>query len=293
MIAPYTRKENIATDIDEEIKDVFSQTGDNGVIPNVPRKYINFEGEKYSMSAEQYTEYKKTYGQTSNDLLEDLFRTNTYKQASSEERADMINDVYEYAGDLAKKDYLSQEGVTYSNATVDKEKVYKESNIKNAISNDMSLEEFDFYDKNPDKYNFLQDNEISYKDYTANKEVYNYAYENPDKYAVGKAVTNDFATYYSYIEEMNDLDAKDENGNSVNGLKKERVFNYINSLDLNRSQKAMMFKMQYPKDNDYVGNSYNNEIINYIRGLDMSYEEKVKVLNGLGMTIKNNRVYWD
>ena len=293
FIAPYSRKESIATDIDNELKDLYSQTGDNGLLPSIPYNYVNYDGEKYNMSAKEYTDYKKTYGQTANDLLEDLFRTTTYKNASTEDRVDMVNDVYDYSRDKAKLEYLEKENVSYTNATEDGEAIYRENYIKKAIDNDMTVDEYKMYEEKPDKYNFLTSNNISYEEYESNKDLYNYAYENPEKYAVSKAITDDFATYYSYIDTMNDFNAKDENGESVSGLKKERIFNYINDLDLTIEQKAIMFKMQYPKDKDYVGNSYNAEIVQHVGNLDIDYSEKVKILENLGMTVKDDRVYWE
>lgn len=294
FIAPYSRKESIATEIDNELKDLYSQTGDNGLLPSIPYNYVNYDGEKYNMSAEEYTDYKKAYGQTANDLLEDLFRTTTYQNATSEERADMVNDVYDYARDEAKLDYLGKEGVDYTNATKEGEEYYKVNDIKGAIDNDMTVDEYRLYSEKPEKYNFFKNNGITYSDYEGNKDLYNYAYEHQDKYAASKAITGDFETYYSHIETMGDFDAKDEYGNSVNGLKKERVFNYVNSLDLDEIQKAIMFKMQYPKDDDYVGNGYNNAIVQYVGGLDMTYEEMVQVIEGLGMTVDDEgNVYWE
>ena len=50
-------------------------------------------------------------------------------------------------------------------------------------------EEFDFATKNPEKYGFLQANNISYAEYNASeesKEAYNWVYENPEKHIVSK-----------------------------------------------------------------------------------------------------------
>jgi hypothetical protein len=293
FIAPYSRKESIATEIDEELKELFSQTGDNGILPNIPYNYVNYGGEKYNMSAEEYTEYKKKYGQTANDLLEDLFATTTYKGLSPEDKTDMVNEVYDYARDVAKKNYLAKEGISYTNATEDGKAIYRDNYIKEAIKQDMTVDEYKLYDEDPDKYNFLKNNNISYSDYDTNRDLYNYAFEHQEEYNISKAITGDFATYYSYMQDISDFDAKDANGESVSGLKKERVFGYINSLELNIPQKVIMFKMKYPKDKDYVGTKYNKDIINYVIDLDLDYNEKKAILENMGMTVKNNRVYWD
>ena len=345
FISPYARKESIATEIDGELKDLYSETGENGILPNIPYNYVNFEGEKYKMSAEEYTEFKKTYGQTANDLLEDLFRTTTYKTASSEDKVDMVNDVYDYASDLAKKNYLSGEGVKYTNATKDKEKYYKENDIKGAIANDMSVEEYRLYSDDPEEYEFLKDKDISYRrkyfdmqksiseiedeykdrkdeipEGDMTKDEYNEAldalslekkadivdkiinsglddsekanlykrYYNSDKantmVQLGINV-DDFLTY----ETMEFKADKNSKGKTISGSRKNKVVEYVNSLALNIPQKAIIIK----STNTFKFNDYNEEIVNYVGGLDLTYEEKTSILEDLGMTVKNGRVYWE
>ena len=61
-----------------------------------------------------------------------------------------------------------------------------------------SFAEFDFSIKNPEKYSFLQQNDISYENYSHDKDAYNWAYSNPEKYTVSKAYMTGFTQYYSY-----------------------------------------------------------------------------------------------
>lgn len=289
FISPYARKESTATEIDENIKEVFNATGDNGVIPNVPKNTIKFDNETYKMTAKEYTTYKQTYGQTANDLLEDLFRTTTYKTAGAEEKADMINDVYDYASDIAKKEQLVKDGVNYTNATEDGEKVYRENLIKKAIEHDMLVDEYKLYEENPDKHKFLQDNNISFKEYDSNRDEYNYAFENPSKYKTITAIT-DYNTYTTYSKDLYNLKAdKDEYGKSISGSRKEKVIEYVNSLDIGGVQRAMLYKMEYPSDN-----SYNYEIVEYVNNLDLDFSDKKAILEELEMRVdKEGNIYWD
>lgn len=294
-IAPYSRKENIATEIDEEIKDLYGETGEDGVIPNVPNNYVNYNGEKYKMSAAEYTNYKKRYGQTANALLEELFNTNTYQNASSEERADMVNRVYDYARDEANKEYLSVQGVNYHNATEEGVEYYKPDPIKGAIENDMPVEEYSFYEENPEKYEFFKDNGISYSEYKNadedGKRAYTWAFENPSKFTMSRAIANDVVEYRSYVSALYDLKAdKDENGKSIIGSAKEKKVDYINDLDLDYGQKIILFKSLYEADD-----TYNYEIVDYLNGRDdISYDEMVTILKELGFTVKaDGTVTWD
>jgi hypothetical protein len=259
FIAPYSRKESIATEIDAEIKDLYAQTGDNGIIPNIPYNYVNYDGEKYNMSAKEYTEFKKTYGQTANEMLEDLFNTTTYQNATSEDKAELVNKVYDYARDEAKREYLDKEGVEYTNATQGNTEYYKENPIKGAIDNDMTLEEFDMFSKTPERY------------------------------YVAKAVGG-FDAYTSVKKAFDDLEAdKDENGNSINGSRKKKIIEYINTTNLDYGAKLVMFKSVYNGDD-----TYNREIIEYLNSrTDITYEEEIAILKELGFTVDaNGTIRW-
>lgn len=338
FISPYSRKENIATEIDAELKDLYSQTGDTGILPSIPSNYVNYDGEKYNMSAKEYTDYKKTYGQTANDLLEDLFRTTTYKNATSEDRTDMVNDVYDYARDLAKQEYLNKEGVEYTNATEKGEEVYKENLIKGAIENDMTTEEYGLYVDDPEEYKFLMEKDYEYRrkyfdtsdslkeidnsfseqkeqtddddeldalysdkkasiidkiinsglDDTEKASLYKKYYNSDTVDTVMKSEINldDYLTY-----ETKEFKAdKNEKGNSIPGSRKDKVIAYVNSLDMSIAQKAILIK----STNTFKFNDYNDTIVRYVDGLDIDYEDKVKILKDLDFEVdKEGNIFWE
>jgi hypothetical protein len=157
-----------------------------------------------------------------------------------------------------------------------------------------SFEEFDYAEKNPEKYKFFKDNGISYKDYESadedGKRAYNWAYENPEGYTLSKVVTNDVVKYRSYVSDMYDIKAdKDADGKSISGSRKEKVINYINNLDADYETKIILFKTEYPADD-----TYNADIINYINNRnDLTYEERVTIYTELGFRVKDGYVYAD
>lgn len=152
-----------------------------------------------------------------------------------------------------------------------------------------NYEEFDFATKNKEKYDFLQENNITYKDYKKSKKAYNWAYANPDKYVLSKSVTDDVEQYRTISKELYEIKAdKDEDGKSVSGSRKEKVINYINELDLSTESKMILYKSEYTADD-----TYNYEIIEYIGNKDISYEEKKTILTELGFTVESDgRVRW-
>lgn len=298
FIAPYSRRENIATDIDAELKDVYAETGEDELLPSIPYNYLNYNGEKYKMSAKEYTEYKKMYGQTANDMLYELFDTSTYKFSSPEEKSDMIERVYDYARDEANREYLAKEGVEYTNATEDGVEYYREDVITTVIKDDIPLDEANFKVKNPEKYDFFKQYDITYGEYKASKEnedtakMYDWAYQNPEYFQVARAISTNLETYWKHNSYMwNNIRAdKDENGNSIPGTKKEKIIEYINGIEsMSYEEKLVLFKKYYPADD-----TYNNEIVDYLNSRDdISYDEMVTILEELDFEVDDEGyIYW-
>ncbi len=157
-----------------------------------------------------------------------------------------------------------------------------------------SLAEFDFEVKYPEKYQFFEEIGITYEAYSTadddTKDAYNWAFQNPDKYTVSKAISEDVVEYRSYTKDIYNLEAdKDESGKSISGSKKAKVFNYIESLPLDYGQKCILFKSQYKADD-----SMNMDIIEYLDSReDIDYDEMVTILRELDFTVEGNNVYWD
>ncbi|MBQ5742709.1 MAG: hypothetical protein IIV79_00775, partial [Clostridia bacterium] len=235
--------------------------------------------------AAEHTEYKQIYGQTAYEMLSKLFKTDTYKNGDNKTRQSMVEAVYDYAGEKAKVDFFNGRGLSYTNAQNNYGvKYYKVNSIYGAIKNDMTTTEYSFYEKNPEKYKFLEDSGISYKAYEDADETlkrgYSWAYENQGKYSASKLVTEDFGEFYTYKSALNKISAGDQT--------KAQKIAYIASLDLEPMSKAILFRMEYPKDD-----SYNKQIVAYVSGSNLTYSEKVSVLNGLGISVgANGAISW-
>lgn len=155
-------------------------------------------------------------------------------------------------------------------------------------------EEYDYAYKNMDKYNFLKENGITYEEYKNAdddfKDAYTWAYENPDGYVLSKVVAGDVVTYKQYSNDLNNIHAdKDANGKSISGSRKSKVLEYINNMDIDYGQKLILFKYEYPSTD-----TYNYEIIEYLNSRDdISYSEMKTILIELGFTVDaNGNISW-
>ena len=213
FIAPYSTTKNITSNLDKEIKRVYNETGKTGVIPSVPYAYVKYGDETYRMSANEYTKYKKTYGTAANSTLNSLINSSSYKNASDEEKAKMIDNVYDYARAKANKEYFDSINVSYENKTLDK---------LNTLKSEFG---------------------VSPSTYYANKTEYDYAYTNPDKYKTIKQITS-YDKYTQYKNKITEI--KDNTTND-----KQETIKYINSLNLSIPQKAMLIKQYYKSFTQY------------------------------------------
>ena len=208
------------------------------------------------------------------------YREGLAKLKTNEEKVDYIDSL-----DLP----LSKKNILVNNVLDRKEDV----DLAN-YSDYGSLAEFDFAVKYPEKYQFLEDNGVTYEQYSKfdedTKGAYNWAFENPEKYTMSQAISNDLVKYKSYTKGLDDITAdKDENGKSINGSRKAKVFAYIESLPLDYGQKCILFKSQYKADD-----SMNMDIIEYLDSReDIDYDEMVTILRELDFTVEGNNVYWD
>ena len=128
----------------------------------------------------------------------------------------------------------------------------------------------------------------NYDDYGSYEE-FDYAQKNPEKYAFAKSVGG-YSSYQTYSDDLNGIKAdKDINGKSITGSRKQKVLDYINNLDADYETKIILFKSEYPSDD-----TYNADIINYLNNrADLTYDELVSIYTELGFEVKDGYVYWD
>ena len=91
-----------------------------------------------------------------------------------------------------------------------------------------------------------------------------------------------FNEYLDYASQTFEAD-KDSNGKTVSGSKKKKVIEYVNTLNLNIPQKAIIIRKSYTSFREY-----NNEIVSYVNELNLSIAEKRSILEELDFTVKDD-----
>jgi hypothetical protein len=118
---------------------------------------------------------------------------------------------------------------------------------------------------------------------------YEYAFENPEKYAISKVVGG-YDTYKTYSKELYNIRAdKDINGKSISGSRQDKVAAYISNLAIDYGAKLILYKTEYPSYDDE-----NATVVEYLNNLEsITYEERIAIFEELGFTVKDGYVYWD
>ena len=143
------------------------------------------------------------------------------------------------------------------------------------------------------------------------------------KYYSSEETLEDMMTLKIPIKEYIKLDSQefttdyDSNGKAITNSKKNKIINYVNSLNLSIPQKAILIKSQYSSYDSYnkqivnyvnsqnlskfdkatllksIGfDDYNSYIVQEVNSRNISAKEKEEILDDLGFRIVNGRVYW-
>lgn len=254
------------------------------------------------------------FGQYANENARDYFdnERDSLKEKQIQEYVDLdlpIREYWDYREGLKKQDTLEDkfEYVAGMDVSVEQKNIMINNIVDRKEKVDMSnyddfanYEEFDWYTKNTEKYNFLQDNGVSYAEYMADKDLkeqydsdWSIYKKNPEKVAMSKAITGNFLEYRDYMRALDDIRAdKDSNGKSISGSAKAKKTSYIENLPLDAGQKMILHRSLFDSKTDKA--TYNRAIIEYLESRsDLSQEERVTILEELDMKVHaDGRITW-
>ena len=95
-------------DTEKELARLAEATGETSVYPKWINKSFTVDGETKNLTAEEYTKYAKTTGQTRKSAVDALMKNSGYQKLSDENKVKAVQRAYEYAnakGKMAVSDY--------------------------------------------------------------------------------------------------------------------------------------------------------------------------------------------
>ena len=224
----YTSNSEV-TPVDEEIQRLYDETGESGVVPDRPQRYITVNEERIDLSAEQYAQYAEERGQMQFSMLEGLVDSSAYQRLSDTDKAAIVSDVYSYA-DAVTKSHISDyepEGwiakVVESGADPAEYILYKHS-----LTDGMTLKE--------------RSAALERSGITGREKTDLLLAENPEWTEKAREYGVSDRVYVEFKVATSDVSAdKDEDGKSVSGSKKKKVMDIIDGMDVSDEVKDSLY----------------------------------------------------
>ena len=184
MISPGYYSSKDIDKYDEEMYRLYEKTGIIDVFPSSTKTSTTYDNETYKFTDKEYTKWHKDRYQAEQKYVNDFIDSDLYKSMSDDERAETIKDIREYAGKLAKNEYLDAKGIEMENKAFDK--------MQGAIDAGVSLYDYFGYKnavgqgKQADKAEWLNDSVLTdeQKEYIWNLEGYKTSYNDAYKKAM-------------------------------------------------------------------------------------------------------------
>lgn len=280
-VLPYTRKSISTGKVDEEISRIYKNTGESSVLPDNINKYLTIDKQKYIMTSDEYSKYKKESGKISYNLLNNLISSENYKKMSDNQKQIAIEQVYKYSKEKVKMDYSKQNKLDCESSKLYKtieELDRKKGNSSNyfeylALTSDMHKDKEKLETLVKSNYNATTKMVIYENNLKSSGDV---------KYEIIKSSGLDINEYLKYRLEKSkgtfDSDKKDDgtiNGKTISGSAKKKVHNYVEGMKATYMQKILLYGLDYtPSKSD------KETIVNYINSIQgKSNQEKLDMLD--------------
>lgn len=294
-VFPWARKELNSNNVDKEITKVYENTGESSVFPDTINKNLTIDKKKYVMTSKEFAKYKKQFGETSYELLKNLINSDGYKKLSDSQKQLAIEKVYSYSTEQIKIDYARQNCLKNEQSTLSQ----VTNAIKKAGGNTSNYFEFlantQGLDKDSEKLEVLANSKYNEK---TKKAIYENSLGKKDtKYDIVKESFTgsglNMSKYLQYKAQEFKADKNDDgtvNGKSITGSKKDKVFDYIDSIKgATYTQKLILYALEYKPSS-----SSDREIVeNYVRNMpNRTVKEKLEIMSKFaGVTVYKNNSY--
>lgn len=289
MLNPANTNKGQLTKTGQEIYNVYMNTGDSTIFPRTAPYYINNKGEKITMSSEQRNEFQRASGKYVEESLNSLLNNKDYKKLSNNEKASIINEIVSDSYSKAKYDVLGIDSKEYLKTREILKKVNPSTYYNYKIITKGLKKDNDKIDKLVNSNYPNNEKTVLYETYILS--------DSDTKYPIIKNTFTEnglnISKYLQYKLQKFTSDKKDDgtvNGKSITGSKKDKVFDYIDSIKgATYTQKLILYALEYKPSS-----SSDREIIeNHVRNLpNKTAKEKLEIMSKFaGVTVYKNNSY--
>ena len=277
-ILPWNSKTLKSTEVDKAVLDLYDITGESSALPKTSiEKEFTINGEKYRLTDKEYSDYREKYGKSSYGILKELVSSNEYKNMDNEQRLNAVSNIYKYANEDNKMDYARK-----NNINIESSSMY---NAVETIKKDGGKTE-DYFkyigqvtgmEKDSDKLNILINSKMTSKSKSA---IYSNTIGSDDEnYNLFYSKTGmDINEYLKYKKESSKTGSLvsdiDEDGKVITNSKKDKVYAYVDKMNITYQQKLALLGIPYKLEVDEL-----NDLIQYIFDTVSDSSERTTILN--------------
>ncbi len=109
FISPGYISEQVSTDAEKALRDLYDATGEAAILPSKPQKYYKKDGKNVYLNAEQYAKLTGEKGTIELDAINALVQSSAYQSMTDDERVNAIQDIYDYSSALAANKVYGKE----------------------------------------------------------------------------------------------------------------------------------------------------------------------------------------
>ena len=279
FINPATTKEVIQNDVDKEINSLYEKNGNKSIIPESSiDKTFTINGNVYRMTNEEYSKYKTQYAKNSYNLINNLITSKEYNSLEDTQKEKAIENIYTYVKEQNKVEYSKSVNQEFKTSTLYNtlESLKKQGGEQTDYLN--YIAKVDGVAKDKEKEKILADS--NYSD-TTKSIIYKTAINSRDKKILALEKINFPITQYLNYKSQEFVSDKDEDGESISGTKKKKVYSYLNNISsskLSDINKKIICKIEG------ISN-YDKDIVNYINKQNISKEDKTDLLKNIGFKV--------
>lgn len=109
FISPGYISEQVSTEAEKALRDLYDETGEAAILPSKPQKYYKKDGKNVYLDAEKYARLTGEKGTIALDAINALVQSSAYQSMTNDERVSAIKDIYDYSSALAANKVYGKE----------------------------------------------------------------------------------------------------------------------------------------------------------------------------------------
>lgn len=283
MFNPANVNKGELTKAGEEIYRLYQEIGETSVFPITAPYYINSKGEKITMTAEERSNYQKVTGEYTEKAINELLSNSAYKKLTDEKKAELIKEIISDSNAKAKYDILKIE----TDDAKKKRELIEKAGTKSYYDYKFKTKDLE---KEIEKVEVLANANYSNK---IKETIYESTIGKDDSlYGIMKESNIDSTEYLKYKSQKFESNKKDDGtttGKTISGSKKNKVYEYVNNMDITYNQKLLLLGTQYS-----LTSAEKTKLAHYINDMNISKKRKMEIYDKIsGFTVyKDGRIKW-